>query len=67
MLRKNPEERISAEQAIAHPYFKEDMDSDSEEETPDKVDQITEIDTNTLAKTRDAAKKDSLLTFKMGK
>lgn len=28
MLRRNPEERVTAEQALAHPYFKEDSDDE---------------------------------------
>jgi serine/threonine protein kinase len=31
MLRSNPDERITAEQALSHPYFKLRLDEDAED------------------------------------
>ena len=65
MLRKNPDERITAEQALAHPYFK--TEEESEEEECEVGDQVTDIDSKKIAKGKVNAPKDSLVSLKMGK
>lgn len=73
MLRVNPEERINADQAIEHPYFKlnfNQSDSEDDEETVDKVDiEMASIVTPPmgLMVKNLRVKKDSCIDFKLGK
>jgi serine/threonine protein kinase len=73
MLRVNPEERINAEQALEHPYFKLDFtksESEDEEEAGDQVsmDMATAI-TPPMGQVMKQfrVKKDSCIEFKLGK
>jgi serine/threonine protein kinase len=73
MLRVNPEERINAEQALEHPYFKLDFtkpESEDEEEAADQVsmDMATAI-TPPMGQVMKQfrVKKDSCIEFKLGK
>ena len=81
MLKKNPLERISAEEALKHPYFQSEDLSDDEEQlsyknyvSPKKKDSFsTECDSplltsaNPKRKENKSLKKDSCVDFKMGK
>jgi serine/threonine protein kinase len=75
MLKKNPLERITADDAIKHPYFTigSMADEDSFEEAADKVDINGCIDSpllttsNAKRKADKSMKKDSCIDFKMGK
>ena len=73
MLRVNPEERINAEQALEHPYFKLDftkLESEDEKEAPDQVsmDMATTV-TPPMGQVMKQfrVKKDSCIEFKLGK
>lgn len=73
MLRVNPEERINAEQALEHPYFKLDFtksESEDEEEAADQVsmDMATAV-TPPMGQVMKQfrVKKDSCIEFKLGK
>lgn len=68
MLRVDPDERLNAQQALEHPYFRLDFrkeESDLEEETADKMD----IETPTMSQVSKGfrMKKDSCIDFKLGK
>ena len=77
MLMKKPEQRISAAEALKHPYFKlESADSESEDEQLDiskKSAYSTECDSplltsaNPKRKLNKSLKKDSCVDFKMAK
>lgn len=74
---KKPEDRISAVEALKHPYFRlEPLDSESEDERLDvskKSAYSTECDSplltsaNPKRKLNKSLKKDSCVDFKMGK